>query len=226
MRSTPIRWCANGSAIGYGGLTKRRGKPRTAASTTICATRRTKAKHRRSPTSPRSITPSRTAAARGDTKRRSNEVYRDRICRRLPNRTIEFYAVNRLGAFGSDLAAMSWFFDRPYETPAAALTPVDHSWVLGNASSWLRAQGRLREALPPARATLQREEAANSWNNAAIVASNLSETELLVGEIAAATATAKKAVSLADLSADPFQMLTKRVTHANALHAAGELEIG
>ncbi|MGA8583861.1 MAG: TIR domain-containing protein [Roseiarcus sp.] len=153
------------------------------------------------------------------------QVYRDRICRRLPNRTIEFYAVNRLGAFGSDLAAMSWFFDRPYETPAAALTPVDHSWVLGNASSWLRAQGRLREALPPARATLQREEAANSWNNAAIVASNLSETELLVGEIAAATATAKKAVSLADLSADPFQMLTKRVTHANALHAAGELEI-
>ena len=72
--------------------------------------------------------------------------------------------------------------------------------------------------------TLQREEVANSWNNAAIVASNLSETELLVGEIAAATATAKKAVSLADLSADPFTP-TKRVTYANVLHAAGEFEI-
>ena len=58
--------------------------------------------------------------------------------------------------------------------------------------------------------------------NAAIGASNLSETELLVGEIAAATATAKKAVALADRSGDPFQMMAKRVTHADALHAAGE----
>ena len=36
-RSTPILWCANGSASGCGRRTKRRGKPRTAASTTICA---------------------------------------------------------------------------------------------------------------------------------------------------------------------------------------------
>ena len=32
---------------------------------------------------------------------------------------------SKLGAVGSDLAAISWFFDRPYETPAAALTPPD-----------------------------------------------------------------------------------------------------
>ena len=154
MRSTPIPWCANGSAIGYGELTKRRGKPPTAGSTTICATRRTKAKRRPSPTSPRSITPSRTAAARGDTKRRSNKFTGPYLpsAAKQNNRVL---CGQPLGAFGSDLAAMSWFFDRPYETPAAALTPVDHSWVLGNASSWLRAQGRLREALPPARATLQ-----------------------------------------------------------------------
>ena len=41
------------------------------------------------------------------------------------------------------------------------------------------------------------EEALN-WKHAAIAASNLSETELLVGEIGAATATAEKAVAFAD----------------------------
>ena len=59
-----------------------------------------------------------------------DEVYMNRICRRLPNGEIEFYSIKKLGAVGSDLAAISWFFDRPYETPAAALTPSDRAWVL------------------------------------------------------------------------------------------------
>ena len=53
-----------------GRRTKRRGKQRTAASTTICATRPAKARRRRSPISRRSITPSPMAAAPGDTRRR------------------------------------------------------------------------------------------------------------------------------------------------------------
>ena len=69
-RSTPTLWCANGSASGSGRRTKRRGRRRTAGSTTICATRRTRAKRRRWPISRRSITPSPTAAAPGDTRRR------------------------------------------------------------------------------------------------------------------------------------------------------------
>ncbi len=57
----------------------------------------------------------------------------------------------KLGAVGSDLAAISWFFDRPYETPAAALTPPARAFVLGVAGFALRAQGRLQEALPAMR---------------------------------------------------------------------------
>jgi hypothetical protein len=41
------------------------------------------------------------------------------------------------------------------------------------------------------------EEAAEVWANAQISASNLSETELLFGDIAAAIASAKRAVTLA-----------------------------
>ena len=60
--------------------------------------------------------------------------------------------------------------------------------------------------------------------NAAIAASNLSETELLFGDIAAAVATAETSVALADRAGDAFQMMVNRATQADALHAAGEWE--
>src|SRR5271166_3517484 len=59
----------------------------------------------------------------GRYKEALREVYMNRICRRLPGGELEFYAVNKLGAVGSSLAAISWFFARPYDTPASALTP-------------------------------------------------------------------------------------------------------
>ncbi len=151
------------------------------------------------------------------------EVYVGRICRWLPGGAIEFYASKKLGAVGSDLEAISWFFDRPYETPAATLSPPDRSWVLNYAGSGLRAQGRLQEALPAMRMGLQMNEDGRSWRNAAIAASNLSETELLVGNIAAAVATAENSVTLADRCGDAFQMMGyPTTTHADALLTAGE----
>ena len=153
-----------------------------------------------------------------------NEVFLSRICRRYPNGDIEFYANKKLGAVGSDLAAISWFFDRPYETPVVSLTPPGRAWVLNVASFSLRAQGRLLEALASTRAGLQVEEAGNDWRNASSSASNLSETELLVGDVASATAAAKKSVTLADRSGHTFSKILCRTTHAAALHAAGEWE--
>ncbi len=128
-----------------------------------------------------------------------------------------------MGAISSNLAAVSWFFDRPYETPTAALTPLDRAWVLGEASYGLRAQGRLQEALPAIRMGLQMEEAAGFWRNAAISASNLSETELLIGDVAAA-ATAERSVALADRAGDRFLMMGTRAFYADALHTAGKSE--
>ncbi|HEX8167390.1 MAG TPA: TIR domain-containing protein [Beijerinckiaceae bacterium] len=149
------------------------------------------------------------------------EIYRDRICRRQPDGGIEFYARKKLGAIGSDLAAISWFFDKPYATPVATLTAADQSWVLSEAAQRLRAQGRFAEALPAERAGLRMDEATEDWLNAAIAASNLSQAELLAGAVAAAVAAAERSVAHADRSDDEFQMLSKRTTHADALHAAG-----
>jgi tetratricopeptide (TPR) repeat protein len=153
-----------------------------------------------------------------------DKIYIDRICRRLPDRGIEFYARNKLGAVGSDLAALSWFFYKPFAIPVAALTPPAQSWVLAVAAFSLRAQGRFAEALPAMRAALRLDEDAQDWRNAAIRASNLSEAELLAGEVAAAVATAEQSVTHADRSGYEFQMLSNRTTFADALHAAGRRE--
>jgi tetratricopeptide (TPR) repeat protein len=151
-------------------------------------------------------------------------IYKDRICRLTAGGRIEFYATKKLGAAGSDLAAISWFFEKPYETPVASLTTADRAWVVGVAAFALRGQGRLAEALPAFRAGLRMREKTQAWNNAAIAASNLSHTELFVGEVGAAVAAAEQCGAYADRSGNEYQMMTNRTTHANALHAFGRRE--
>jgi tetratricopeptide (TPR) repeat protein len=153
-----------------------------------------------------------------------NKVYANRICRRNADGTLQFYAVNKLGAVGSSLAAISLFFDRLYETPSAALTTRDRAWVFSEASFALRSQGRLQEALPAMRAGLQMQEEAQNWNDCANSASNLSDTELIAGQILGAVVAAEKAVAFADRAGDTFWMLANRATYAAALHAIGERE--
>ena len=153
-----------------------------------------------------------------------HEIYTNRIGRWPPHGRYQIYSMQILGAAGSDLAALSWLFDSPYETPAPALTPPARAWVLGEASRRLRARGRLQEALPAVRDSLRLAEEAQEGRNAAIRACNLSETELLVGDIAAAATMAETSVALADRAGGTFRMMANRTTWADALHTAGEWE--
>ncbi len=153
-----------------------------------------------------------------------DDVYRNRICRRDDGGKLEFYAFNRLGAIGSSLAAVSWFFEKPYEAPVDTLEAADRGWVFAEAAYALRVQGRFTEALPAMRAALDMAVAARHWPNAARRASNLSETESLVGEVAAAIASAEQSVAYADQSGNEFQMMARRTTHAHALHTTGRRE--
>jgi len=165
-----------------------------------------------------------------------NKVYKDRICRWRADNRVEGYSQKKLGAIGSDLAAISWFFERPYEGPTERLTPRDRAFVLGTAGSGLGAQGRLQETLSAMRSSLLPPKTpywldwAVYWlewaaaENAAIAASSLSETELLLGEIDAAAATAQKAVVLADRGDNRGFKSSFRTTKADALHAAGKWE--
>jgi hypothetical protein len=118
-----------------------------------------------------------------------HDVYKLRVCRRGPGGVLAFHASKRLGGVGPCLAAIAWFFDKPFDTPHAGLIVADRSWVLGEAAYYLGALGRLRESRGARRAALEMEIAAEDWRNASISSNNIVETELALGEIMAAVGT-------------------------------------
>jgi tetratricopeptide (TPR) repeat protein len=148
-----------------------------------------------------------------------DEVYRRRI-----QRGDKFYSTRNLGAFGSELAALSGFFDPPWDQPSACLRATAQAAVLGWAAFRLRALGRLAEAVPPMQAGLERRIAREDWKNAAIVANNLSELTLTLEEVGRAVAFGEQSVALADRSGDAFLRMGLRTTRADALHQAGRWE--
>jgi hypothetical protein len=145
------------------------------------------------------------------------KVYSDRIVR-----GDAFYSTRTLGAFGSDLGAVACFFDTPWSRVSSMLTEADQAWLLVQAAFRLRALGRLTEALDPMRAGLEMGVKQENWKAAAIRATNLSELELTLGEVAAAVADAGQSVTYADRSGSAFERATFRTTHADAMHHAGD----
>jgi hypothetical protein len=111
------------------------------------------------------------------------KIYRDRI-----QRGDEFYSTNKLGALGSNLGAVACFFEQPWSRVSPALTEAAQSWLVSEAAHYLRALGRLNDAIEPMREGLRMNDAQEDWKNAAISASNLSQLELTLGEVVAAVA--------------------------------------
>jgi tetratricopeptide (TPR) repeat protein len=151
-------------------------------------------------------------------------IFMERLVRLKSNGEFEGYTSKKLGAIGSNLAALSWFFAKPYETPVVALRAIEQTWTLNEAGMALKANGRFVEAVAAMRAALQMYNNDQNWLHLAISGSNLSQTELLLGEVAAAVATAKQAVAYAKRTKNSFQVQTKEVTCADALHAAGQCD--
>ena len=145
-----------------------------------------------------------------------DEVFWRRIRRRA-----EAFDTKKLGAFGADLAAISGFFDSFWDKPVAGLVEADKAHVLNQAGYDLWALGRLKEAAQPMQDGLKARIAQESWENAAIVAGNLSQLYLTIGDIALALVYAKQSVDLADRSGDAFERMRQRTAMAYVLHQAG-----
>ena len=145
-----------------------------------------------------------------------DEVYRTRIQRRQ-----EFYSINKLGAFGSDLAAVSSFFETPWSKLAGGLPEGDQAFLLNEAGFCLRAVGRLREAAKPMEAALDSFVARKDWVNASAQSGNLSELQLTRGGVDAAVQYGRRAVGYADRNGDRFLRMVNRTTQADAEHQAG-----
>ncbi len=145
-------------------------------------------------------------------------IYLDRI-----SRGAEAFVVKKLGAFGADLGAVACFFDPPWGRVSPALSEAAQAWLLSAAAFRLRALGRLTEALEPLRAGLEMGIAQENWKSAAIRASNLSELELTLGEVARSAEDAARSVTFADRSGDAFERMADRTVRADALHQLGRV---
>ena len=145
-----------------------------------------------------------------------DDVYYSRVSRQE-----QFFSTSQLGSFGADLAAVSGFFEIPWTKPVAGLSDWYKGFVLNAAGFRLRALGRLADSAEPMQAALAAAIKIEDWNNAAILASNLSEPYLTLSDVASAVRFGEQSVELADRSGDAFQRMVNRTTLADALHQAG-----
>jgi tetratricopeptide (TPR) repeat protein len=168
------------------------------------------------------MTPLFAAVAHGCEAGRYQETL-DEVYYRRTRRGNEYFSVQKLGAYGADLAALTSFFNPPWQQPVTALTDADKAFVLGEAGVNLRALGRLTEAVQPIQAGLEARISLEDWKNAARGASNLSQLYLVIGDLRQALVYAEQSIELADKSGDSFRRVITRTTLADALHQAGRL---
>lgn len=143
-------------------------------------------------------------------------VYRSRIQR------IDHHSTHKLGAHGSNLGAVACFFESPWGRVSTGMAEVTRAWLLHEAGTSLRALGRLVEAIEPFRKSTEFNVDERQWAKASVGASNLSELELTLGNLAEALQNAERAVDYAERGNDVFRQLANRTTHADALLQIGQ----
>jgi tetratricopeptide (TPR) repeat protein len=148
-------------------------------------------------------------------------VYRDRICGRRG--TWKYYSKERLGAYGSDLAVLTNFFADCWTEVTSTLDPNAQAWLLHETAVCLRAIGRLQEAVRPLELGLQMRIEQNELRRAAILANNLSELELALGNIPAAVDYAERSVQYAEHLKQTPTRATLKVTWAEAIFQSGRI---
>jgi tetratricopeptide (TPR) repeat protein len=158
----------------------------------------------------------------GEVEQTCHEVFHNRILRGTSDGG--YYSRKKLGLVGADLGALAWFFESAWNCPSSSLSEGVQGWVLHEAAFCLRMLGRLAEAIEPMQAALRKAVEQESWKSAAVAASNLSELEQTLGEVAKASCVAEQSVTFAERSATSFERIATRTTHADALHQAGERE--
>ena len=148
-----------------------------------------------------------------------HEVYYNRI-----QRGGEHFNWHKLGAFGADLAALSGLFDSPWDIPVATLTEDAQAFIQYEAAYDLQALGRLREAVAPMRAGLERAVGTEGLDQRRS-ASKLSQLHQTLGDVSAAGAMGEASVAYADRSEDAARLGARRATWADALHCAARRRV-
>lgn len=107
-----------------------------------------------------------------------SEVYFARI-----QRGEEFFAPNVLGTVSADLAALSSFFEVPWERPVSSITGVWRALLLGQTGYRLWMLSRLKEAITPLEKALTADTNRKAWGYASVDAATLGAIYLTLGDL-------------------------------------------
>jgi tetratricopeptide (TPR) repeat protein len=154
---------------------------------------------------------------------RQQEAYHQIYVRRI-KRADEAFSIRKLGAFGTDLAAISALFAEPWVRVADVFGTPEKARLNSLAGFCLRALGRTVEAVQPTEMGLDLLLADKDWKNAARASANLGEHYLAIGNIAKALDHSRQCVELADKEGNAFLRSANRTCLADALHQSGNYD--
>ena len=135
------------------------------------------------------------------------------------------YSWKVLGTLGMDLSAISYFFKSLWAVPIEALMKKDKNFVCAQAGHYLRASGRLNDAVQVSGTVLISDIKLRRFEHASQVSNNLSEFHLVLGNVEKAIKYGEISVKYADKSKVESHRLVKRSTFAEALFLSGNINI-
>ncbi len=153
------------------------------------------------------------------------KIYRDRLSRKQPDGEDTYYTFYHLGAASTDLAAMSWFFDQPFEVPVADLDAFDRQWVLKTSGLYLMSQGRFDEARAALESALKIHQRQEDREQVHRITSLLGNIALSVGDVRRALDIRKKGLEFViHQNLSKISIATAHSMRIHALLAAGDFE--
>jgi len=153
----------------------------------------------------------------------SENVIVERILR-ADNYHFGNYSWRSLGAFSSDLSALSWLFDDPWTKLSKNLSPIRRIDALRLASLCLRAIGRIEESIESLQTAQKMATKRQFENRLPEIIGNISEYKLIVGNIDESIAYGEDSVQWADNLNDQYWRYVNRASLADALHQKGDIK--
>lgn len=163
---------------------------------------------------------------------RQLEALNDVFYRRI-RRDSENFSLNKLGAFGLDLATMANFFDDHWAQVGVYIVKKYHTKLLNDAGACLRASGRFGESEVPLRTGLENSRLLAMTDDknrnyhlheVSTCASNLGQLLLELGRFTEAIDFALESVKFADQSDNVFGPIIARSALAIMFHQAGQVD--
>jgi tetratricopeptide (TPR) repeat protein len=134
------------------------------------------------------------------------------------------FSLATLGAYSSDLMALSAFFPTGWEAPPVRgdLSPEDRSWLLAEATFCLTAVGRLSEALQLLEEGVRLEMQRGSPHGGAMAAAALCDLQMATGRLRAALESAEQGKQWAERHQLPMLRWLLHSKQAIALFRLGD----